>query len=122
MKMKERMEILRLKMKLRKYDIELVTVSKEEIEYFRENVRGHRKQDDITIRKYITRNWLLTESNQKIEFREDELVAIRTYGNLLMTMNLHTGVITNIENREGYFKLNINETKKAELNKILGLK
>lgn len=122
MKMKERMEILRLNLKLKKYDIKLVTVSKEGIEYFRENVRGHRKQDDITIRKYITRNWLLTESNQKIEFREDKLVSIRNYGNLLMTMNLHTGVITNLENREGYFKLRIDETKKAELNKILGLK
>lgn len=122
MKMKERIEEMRLNLKLRKYDIKLVTVSKEGIEYFRENVRGHRKQDDITIRKYITRNWLLTESIQKIEFREDELVAIRTYGNLLMTMNLHAGVITNIENREGYYKLNINKTRKAELNKILGLK
>ena len=122
MKMKERIEEMRLNLKLKKYDIKLVTVSKEEIEYFRENVRGPRKQDEITIRKYITRNWLLTESNQKIEFREDELVAIRTYGNLLMTMNLHTGVITNISNRKGYYKLNINETKKAELNKILGLK
>ena len=121
MKMKERIEEMRLNLKLKKYDIKLVTVSKEGIEYFRENVRGHRKQDDITIRKYITRNWLLTESTQKIEFREDELVAIRTYGNLLMTMNLHTGVITNLENREGYFKLRINKTRKSELNKILGL-
>ena len=122
MKMKERIEEMRLNLKLKKYDIKLFTVSKEEIEYFRENVRGHRKQDDITIRKYITRNWLLTESNQKIEFREDKLVSIRNYGNLLMTMNLHTGVITNLENRKGYFKLRIDETKKAELNKILGLK
>ena len=39
-----------------------------------------------------------------------------------MVQNIHTGEIIYISNRKGYYKLNINETRKAELNKILGLK
>ena len=118
MKIRDKIEELRLRRK----GITLLKVSDEALTQYKLTVKGHKNDSDLLARKFITRNWVLTESNQKIEFREDKLVSIRNYGNLLMTMNLRTGVIINLENRRGYYKLNINETKKAELNKILGLK
>lgn len=122
MKMKERMEILRLKMKLRKYDIELLKIKQEAIDFYKRGVKDKKHISDLEVRKRITRNWILTEHTQKIYCDTDYMKVIRFYGNLKMVMNMHSGEIIYISNRKGYYKLNINETKKAELNKILGLK
>ena len=118
MKMKERMEILRLKMK----GIELLKIKQEAIDFYKRGVKDKKHISDLEVRKRITRNWILSEKNQKIYYDDDYMKAIRFYGNLKMVQNIHTGEIIYISNRKGYYKLNINETKKAELNKILGLK
>lgn len=118
MKMKERMEILRLKMK----GIELLKIKQEAIDFYKRGVKDKKHISDLEVRKRITRNWILAEHTQRIYYDDDYMKAIRFYGNLKMVMNMHSGEIIYISNRKGYYKLNINETKKAELNKILGLK
>ena len=117
MKMKERMEILRLKMK----GVELLKIKQEAIDFYKRGVKDKKHISNLEVRKRITRNWILSEKNQKIYCDTDCMKAIRFYGNLKMVMDMHSGEIIYISNRKGYFKLNINETKKAELNKILGL-
>ena len=118
MKMKERMEILRLKMK----GVELLKIKQGAIDFYKRGVKDKKHISDLEVRKRITRNWILTEHTQKIYCDDDSMKAIRFYGNLKMVMNMHSGEIIYISNRKGYYKLNINETRKAELNKILGLK
>ena len=118
MKIRDKIEELRLRRK----GITLLKVSDEALTQYKLTVKGHKNDSDLLARKFITRNWVLTESTQRIVFGGDEMFAIRNYGNLLMTRNEHTGEIIDIENREGKFKLKINKTKKAELNKILEIK
>lgn len=122
MKMKERIEEMRLNLKLKKYDIELLKIKQEAIDFYKRGVKDKKNISDLEVRKRITRNWILTEHNQKLYFDIDCMKAVRFYGNLKMVQNIHTGEIIYISNRRGYYKLDINETKKAELNKILGLK
>ena len=122
MKMKERIEEMRLNLKLRKYDIELLKIKQEAIDFYKRGVKDKKNISDLEVRKRVTRNWILTEHTQKIYCDTDYMKAIRFYGNLKMVQNIHTGEIIYISNRKGYYKLNINDTKKAELNKILGLK
>lgn len=117
MKIKERMEILRLKMK----GIELLKIKQGAIDFYKRGVKDKKHISDLEVRKRITRNWILAKRS-KIYCDTDYMKAIRFYGNLKMVMNMHSGEIIYISNRKGYYKLNINETKKAELNKILGLK
>lgn len=121
MKMKERIEEMRLNLKLRKYDIELLKIKQEAIDFYKRGVKDKKNISDLEVRKRITRNWILSEKNQKIYCDTDYMKAIRFYGNLKMVMDMHSGEIIYISNRKGYYKLNINETRKAELNKILGL-
>ena len=121
MKMKERIEEMRLNLKLRKYDIELLKIKQEAIDFYKRGVKDKKNISDLEVRKRVTRNWILTEHTQKIYCDTDYMKAIRFYGNLKMVQNIHTGEIIYISNRKGYYKLNINETKKAELNKILRL-
>lgn len=118
MKMKERMEILRLKMK----GIKLLKIKQGAIDFYKRGVKDKKHISDLEVRKRTTRNWILSEKNQKLYCDDDCMKAVRFYGNLKMVMNLHTGEIIYISNRRGYYKLDINETKKAELNKLLGLK
>lgn len=122
MKMKERIEEMRLNLKLKKYDIKLLKIKQEAIDFYKRGVKDKKHISDLEVRKRITRNWILTEHTQRIYYDNDYMKAIRFYGNLKMVMNMHSGEIIYISNRKGYYKLNINETKKAELNKILGLK
>lgn len=122
MKMKERIEEMRLNLKLKKYDIKLLKIKQEAIDFYKRGVKDKKNISDLEVRKRVTRNWILTEHTQKIYCDTDYMKAIRFYGNLKMVMNMHSGEIIYISNRKGYYKLNINETKKVELNKILGLK
>ena len=122
MKMKERIEEMRLNLKLRKYDIKLLKIKQEAIDFYKRGVKDKKHISDLEVRKRISRNWILSEHTQKLYCDDDCMKAIRFYGNLKMVQNIHTGEIIYISNRKGYYKLNINETKKAELNKILGLK
>lgn len=122
MKMKERIEEMRLNLKLKKYDIKLLKIKQEAIDFYKRGVKDKKHISDLEVRKRITRNWILSEHTQKLYCDDDCMKAIRFYGNLKMVMNMHSGEIIYISNRKGYYKLNINETKKAELNKILGLK
>ena len=122
MKMKERIEEMRLNLKLKKYDIKLLKIKQEAIDFYKRGVKDKKNISDLEVRKRVTRNWILTEHTQKIYCDTDYMKSIRFYGNLKMVMNMHSGEIIYISNRKGYYKLNINETKKAELNKILGLK
>lgn len=122
MKVKERIEEMRLNLKLKKYDIKLLKIKQEAIDFYKRGVKDKKNISDLEVRKRITRNWILSEKNQKIYCDTDYMKAIRFYGNLKMVMDMHSAEIIYISNRRGYYKLDINETKKAELNKILGLK
>ena len=117
MKFKERIEIIKLKMK----GVELLKIKQEAIDFYKRGVKDKKHISDLEVRKRITRNWMLTEKSQKLYCDDDCMKAVRFYGNLKMVMNFHTKEIIYISNRKGYYKLNINETRKAELNKILGL-
>ncbi len=120
---KEFIETIRLRL----HGIELLEVDENVIQIFRKYVKGHKSDSDLTIKKYITRDWILSEDTSyevMNHYSQPHIIETRQYGNLVIKCKKteYESRVISIYNRKGKkLDFNIDEKLKAKLNKIMRL-
>lgn len=101
--------------------IELFKISKRIYQRYINNVRNAESLDELTVRKKLTRNFLLGTA---IWFDEEDNYQKRRYGNLEILVDLEQMKVVDIYNIRSKFKQRkyyIDKIRKEELNKALGI-
>ena len=120
---KDFIEIIRLRLN----GIKLIDVDESVYDKFRKYVKGHKSDSDLTIKKYITRDWILSEDTSyevMNHYPQPHIIETRQYGNLVIKCKKteYESRIISIYNRKGKkLDFNIDEELKEKLNKIMRL-
>lgn len=101
-------------------DIKLLHMSKKVGNIYRDTVKGNKNLDYLTLRKKLTRNFLLGSVDKK---RSEGNVQVRYYGVLKIVADIKTNHILYIHNEKNNINRIdfINPVDKENLNKLLGL-
>ena len=120
---KEFIETIRLRL----HGIELLEVDENVIQIFRKYVKGHKSDSDLTIKKYITRDWILSEdTNYEVmnHYPQLHIIETRQYGNLVIKCKKteYESRVISIYNRKGKkLDFKIDKELKEELNRKMRL-
>lgn len=98
--------------------IKILKASKQAIHQYRHDVRRNLNEDYWTIRKKLTRNFLLGKV-----FKEDDRFRLVKYGNLIIKVDKVYDMVVNLTNYKGQeCEFNVSEQDKEQLEYILGLR